>query len=323
MRPRYLRLHRHQLANHLLIISGISGEKKFSEAFQKWSTTLIEASQKRFGLSAENIVYLADNIEKNPERIHARSTKEEITRAINDLADKAGNGDNILILLIGHGSSRDDTAFFNLPGPDISSNEFAELLEPLAAQKLAFVNTTAASGSFISDLSAPNRVVISATASPAERYFTEFGGHFINAFAEQGADINKDQRISMLEAFDYARREVERRYESANLMQSEHALLDDNGDGEGSLEPDMETGDGALAHTIYFEVASLATVTALTSDNPQMIALLDDKQNIEQRIEQLKQEKPILDREVYYDRLEVLLVELALKHREMRDLGSQ
>jgi hypothetical protein len=309
-------------ANYLLIISGIEGETEYGDAFYEWSASLINAAEKRFGLSPAQIIYLADNPERDPGLISGRSSKQEIAAAITTIAAEAQPQDSVFILLIGHGSTRDKEAFFNITGPDISAAEFVQLLQPLATQKIAFINTTAASGPFVRELSAPNRAVVTATASPAEQYYTEFGHYFVSAFAGQGADINKDQRISLLEAFEYARREIQRSYENDNLMQSEHALLDDNGDCEGSLEPDPTLGDGALAHTLFFEASQLSGTAATISQDPALIMLLGARQDIEQRIDSLKRVKSELPEEDYYNQLEELLVELALKHREIRNQES-
>src|SRR5690606_22674944 len=86
---------------------------------------------------------------------------------------------------------------------------------------------------------------------PFETNETRFGGHFVRAFAGEGADADRDGRVSMLEAFDFARREVEREYREAGNLLTEHALLDDDGDGKGSREPAARSGDGSLARTLF------------------------------------------------------------------------
>jgi hypothetical protein len=70
-----------------------------------------------------------------------------------------------------------------------------------------------------------------------ERNQTEFPSYFVQAFSDEGADADKDQRVSVLEAFTYARREVERFYEKGHLLVTEHAVLDDNGDGTAARRP--------------------------------------------------------------------------------------
>jgi hypothetical protein len=151
------------------------------------------------------------------------------------------------VLLIGHGSAQGGEARFNLPGPDLTAADFGQLLARFSTQRVALVNAASASGDFVVALSAPNRTIITATRGASEKNETVFGGYFVKAFAGEVADTDKDGQVSLLEAFSYARREVERFYQSENRLQTEHALLDDNGDGEGSRDPDASATDGANA----------------------------------------------------------------------------
>ncbi|MFO1351450.1 MAG: C13 family peptidase [Gammaproteobacteria bacterium] len=300
--------------SHLLVVSGISGEPEFSDTFQRWSQTLIDAAEQRYGVAKTHVVYLSEDPARDPQRASGRSTKEDIGKAFADIAARAKPGDEVFIVLLGHGAARGKSAVFNLPGPDITAAEFAPLLDNLKAQKVVFVNAAAASGPFIQALSGPNRVVISATASGAEVYFAEFGGFFTAAFAAAGADTDKNGQVSVLEAFDYARREVERLYQTDNRLPTEHAMLDDNGDGKGSLEPDPGNGDGALARTVFLR--GEAVVSA--ADSPEVAALKQAQLDLERRIEELKSRKAALETEAYETQLEELLVELALKGRELK-----
>ena len=137
-------------------------------------------------------------------------------------------------------------------------------------------------------------------------------------FAESGADRDKDERISMLEAFDYARREVRRKYDEDKRLLTEHALLDDNGDNLGSLEPGMSKKDGAVAKNVYLQQPSLMTAKA----GSVLASLLLRKQQMEDSIANLKSQRDSMDRIDYYNKLEVLFIELALIAREIRGQGG-
>ena len=302
-------------ASHLLVISGIGGEPEYSDIFYTWSTDLLTAAEQRLNIPRDRIIYLAEQPERDPERIDGRSDKREIENAIAALAQRSQPGDTVFIVMFGHGVSRRDAAQFNIPGPDISATEFATLLQSLAERRVVVVNTSAASGAFVRALSAPGRVVITATASGSEDNYALFGSYFVAAFAEDGADTDKNRRISALEAFDYAQREVQRAYADENRLPTEHALLDDDGDGEGSLEPDPENTDGALARTLFLGEEAVAVVA---SDDPELAALLTDKQSIESRIEVLRGRKDELAVDDYETQLENLLVELALTTQAIR-----
>jgi hypothetical protein len=222
----------------------------------------------------------------------------------------------VFVVLIGHGNPREGDAAFNLPGPDITATELAAALDALSGRQLVIVNTASASGPFVRALSAPGRVVITATASGREYFATLFGEHFVTAFAEAGADRDKDQRISMLEAFDFARYEVRRAFESEKKLLTEHALLDDNGDGEGSTDPGEFASDGALADRVYLQQAPSVALGA----SPELVGLFEQKHAIEDSILALKRRRDELEHEDYYAQLERLLVDLALLGRDIRAL---
>ena len=122
----------------------------------------------------------------------------------------------------------------------------------------------------------------------------------------------------MLEAFDFARREVRREYDNSRRLMIEHALLDDNGDGEGSLDPGEYQADGALAKRIYLQQPWSAAGGA----SSEVVSMLQRKQALEQSIDELKRRRAGLARDSYYDQLELLLVDLALLSREIRARGG-
>ncbi|MDP7692406.1 MAG: C13 family peptidase, partial [Vicinamibacterales bacterium] len=273
---------------HILVITGLSGDPAFAEEFHTWATTLLDAATDRYELPAENVTYLAEKTDADPARIDNRSTQENVEQAFADLAERAQPDDYVLVLLIGHGSYDRGESRFNLPGRDLTAKDYARLLEPLGSQQVAFVNAATASGGFIEALSGEGRTVVTATRSGGQWNATVFGGYFVEAFAggEEESDQNKDGRVSVLEAFDYAAAEVARVYESDGRLQTEHALLDDNGDGEGSREPDpLESAtDGAMARTVFIS-AGAGTGIAGLPDDPALRALYQERLEIQEQIE--------------------------------------
>ena len=227
-------------------------------------------------------------------------------------------------MLFGHGSFT-DSARINLPGRDLSADDFAGLLDRLRGQRVTFVNTASASGPFVEKLSGEGRIVVTATKTGGERNASVFGGYFVEAFAdgEEEADQNKDGRVSMLEAYSYAQQKVTQEYEADGKLLTEHALLDDNGDGEGTNEPDPLTGDGLIARTLFFTGgADAATAAMAFPDDPELRPLYDARHGLEERVEALRRIKDGTDPERYEQELETLLVELALKSREIRRLEA-
>ena len=301
---------------HILLISGLGAEARYTDAFHGWLSRFADAATEKYGIPGERITYLGEKTDLDPTRIRARSTAENIRAAFAEIAAAMAPSDDLVILLAGHGTFRNEIARFNIPGPDLTAEDMAGLVAGLGDRRVTFVNTASASGPFVQALSGPNRTIITATRSGRERNATRFGLHFVDAFADDGADADKDERVSMLEAFSYALREVQRQYESGNQLMTEHAVLDDNGDGEGSRELDDLEGDGALARTVF--LTSLGGAAGGEAETPELRALYEEKAAIEARIADLRRVKDQMSQERYEEELEELLVELALKNREIR-----
>lgn len=307
---------------HLLLVAGLGGTPEYTAAFHGWLSRFADAASEKYGVERGRIVYLGERTELDPTLVSARSTAENIRSAFARLAVSMAPADELIVLLVGHGTFRNDEARFNIPGPDMTPGEFGFLLDGLGDRRVTFVNTASASGPFVEALSGPNRTIIAATRTGRERNVTRFGLHFVEAFAGEDADMDKNSRVSMLEAFGYALREVEREYEGDNQLLTEHAVLDDNGDGEGSREfGEAGSGDGALARRVFLSAAGGAIAELVTTD-PVLRALFEAKAEIEARIDALRARKDQMPLERYEDQLEELLVELALKNREIRAASS-
>jgi hypothetical protein len=298
----------------LLIIVGLSGDPEHGKLFHKWGATLAEASEK-VGVAKDHLVYLADEMGEGDTRVTARATREEIDKALAGFAKAATADDVVYIVLLGHGSADGTSAKFNLPGPDISPADFNTMLKRLPTRNLVFVDTSSSSGPFIEGLSAPGRTIITATRNGAEQFTTLFGGYFVEAFSADGADADKNKRVSMLEAFRYAKGEVTRAYEREGLLATEHALLDDNGDKQGSPDPMPTGGDGKLAAAM--SLGSAADAVPLPSD-PKLRALYLERRDLERRVEALRLLKDSMDPARYTSELEKLVTDMALKSREIR-----
>jgi hypothetical protein len=299
---------------HLLIISGLSGEDRFAQQYAEWGSAIVGAATEKFGLAAANVVWLAESNAVHA-RVRDRSTRENVERELRALATRTTPDDRVLILLFGHGSYQAGESRINLPGPDINAKELARLLDGVRARSVAVVNTTSASGGFVQDLAAPNRLVITATRSGMEANETLFGRHFTAALAGAAADLDQDGRISLLEAFEYARLETEREYQRTNRLQTEHAVLDGLGDGRGTgtLTPDSPHAAAARAF-------QLGGGRAAAAASPQLRALYVEKERIEQALETLRARRGTLAEAAYEAELEKLLVELARNAQQIRRL---
>ncbi len=301
---------------HLVVVTGIGGDAAHQRLFHDWAVILLDAAEHRIGMPSDAITYLADQPDRDP-RSTVRSSKQNVLQTLDGLAERVQPDDLVVIVLIGHGSARGEEARFNVTGPDLTPADLVEALQRFPTQPVAVVNVAQASGGFLGPLSGPNRTVITATKSVMERNETRFGGFFVEAFRQDGADTDKDGRVSMLEAFTYARREVVRLYETDRQLLTEHAQLDDNGDGVGSEEPGPTGTDGAVAQTLFLAPGSPAVLADAEGDSV-LTRLLAEKAALERDIATLRSRRGSMAADAYDAALEDLLVDLALTEREIR-----
>jgi hypothetical protein len=239
------------------------------------------------------------------------------------MAAAAKPNEQVVIVLIGHGSGDGEDTKFNIPGPDLTAREFNAMANRFKGERLAFLDLTTASGDVLPILSFPNRIVITSTKSAYERNESQFARFFVEAITKDGAaDVDKDGRVSLLEAYRYAATETKRSYENDERLLTEHSLLDDDGNGKGSDLPDgRSAGDGLLSRRFFLDAAS-AQGRAASSD-PRLQKLYDDRFALEDKIDALKQGKASMKEDAYYAQLEGLLFDLAKINRDIRQMEGR
>ena len=284
----------------MLVITGVSGDEEHAKAFGSWATTLMDAAKTHDGVPDANITYLSEK----PAQATGRSTKENVEKAVDRIAAAATPNDTVVIVLIGHGSFDGRTAAFNLPGPDLTVADWARLLGRLAASHVVFVNTSSASGAFLPEVAAPGRTVITATKTGGEKNETRFAEFFVEAFSAPSADLDRNGRVSILEAFNYANAKVVTAYEQGGFLRSEHATLEDGA--AGTLAASLFLGSGGSAAGRY------------DLSDPAIRALVGERDAIERQIAALKLTKETMPADRYEAELERLLTELAVKTRALR-----
>jgi hypothetical protein len=305
---------------HMVVIVGLAGDPEHGELFQKWATTLVDAGSKRYGIPRERVVFLAEKADGEGSLSTGRSTRDEIVKTFEALAQKSVADDLVFIVLIGHGTFDGRVAKFNLPGPDMTPADFQPLLKRLESRRVVLVNSASASGPFIEALSGPGRTIVTATRNGSERFATLFGGFFVDAFVGEDADADKNKRVTVLEAFNYAKKEVATAYEREGIMLTEHPLLDDAGDKEGTAQPAADGKQGRVAAIL--SLGATTSAEPATAD-PKLRALYDERRVLERRVESLRLLKDSMDPQRYSAELEKALTELALKSRQIREAGGK
>ena len=304
---------------YAVIMAGPTVGETNETQFRQWAFSLHDILARDYGYTSDSITLLYDKGKTESvgdARIDGACDRGGIEEELSALASRVNTGDQITLYLIGHGSGAEEEAKFNIVGPDITGSEFAGMLDQFKNQDIVIINTTSASYGFSTSLSGEGRVVISSTRSPSERYDPIFSRYFIEALDNRNGDRDKNNRVSMLEAFEYAKSNVEAWYEEQGRLASEHAGLDDNGDALFSLNPVVDAADGRLAEIAYIDSA----VDEVSGLNPQARQLKFHMQELERDIFILRGRKQDFLESDYWQEMESLLVELAIVTGEFEEV---
>jgi hypothetical protein len=285
---------------NVVIVSGLGGQPAYTSQFTALSEALATAANERAALPESSITWLGEEPASRSRWFRGQSTRANIESVLRRLAARPV-GEQLVLVLIGHGSGEGPNTRISLPGADLTAADFARLLDAFGKRPVAFVNLTSASGDMLPVLAAPSRVVLTATKSAFERNETQFARFFVDAFAKDGADTDKDGRVSLAEAFTFADAEVKRFYESAGRLATEHAQLADS---------------DQLARRFFLSPGTAARA----GGNPQLAALHAQKDSLDERVRVLRNRKESMPADEYERELERLLVALAEKTLEIRRL---
>lgn len=292
----------------VFVVVGAPGEeefgRQFADAASKWEKVISQAQAKLVAIGWQG------------------TETDDLARFQAALAaePKEGAGE-LWLVLIGHGTFDGKEAKFNLRGPDFTASELAEWLKPFK-RPVAVLNCASASGPFLAKLSSPGRVVVTATRSGNELNFARFGGYFADAIGSADADLDKDGQTSLLEAYLLAASRVAEFYETEGRLATEHALLDDNGDGLGT-PPDWFRGvravkkakDGASADGLRAHQFVLVRSEQERRLPPAVRAKRDE---LELAIGKLRDQKSGMPESEYYKLLEPMLLDLARVYQQAK-----
>jgi hypothetical protein len=307
---------------HVLVISGVGGEAKYSAQFKELGSSLSQALHARFAIPDSDIAWLSeDSTDKSPYH-RGLASGQNIERAVDRIAKSSKADDQIVFVLIGHGIPEGAESKLAIPGPDLTVKDYARLLGRFASQRVAFVNLSTASGDMLPLVAGPNRVVITATKTSFERNELVFAQYFVEALAKEGADVDKDGRVSLLEAFTYANTETKRHYDDASTLRTEHAQMNDTGDGKADPDPTGRgDGSGLMARRFYLDAGKAATQAVM--NNPELSRLYKLRFSLEDQVDSLKKQKSKMTPDAYDTALEKVLLDLARTSLAIRKMEGR
>jgi hypothetical protein len=290
-----------------VIVQGASGEAEYATLHRGWVDSLAAVMRDRFKFDPAHLFLLTET----PRAGEQRGTAENVRAVLGELAKRAKPDDLVFVMLIGHGGGDGAAAKFNMVGPDLTPADWKALLDPIVARTVV-VDSTSSSFPFLAGLAAPNRIVVTATSSYAQRYHTYFPEAFIASLTDPAADADKNGRISLLEAFVNASRLVALHFEQSQHLATERAVLDDTGDGVGR-DATTAGSDGVVAGLTYLDVVETPTVS-----DPELQRLLVRQRELSDQVDALRRRRPSMTPEAFDQEFETLIIELALVSRDVR-----
>jgi hypothetical protein len=292
---------------YALIVTGATGEAGYADQYAQWRQAASVALIEKLAFEPSRIQMLFEGGDTE----HTANAPA-VKAAIEAVRRRMTSEDVLFVLLIGHGSFDGVEAKFNLVGPDLSAAEWGALLKPLPGT-VVLINSTAASFPFIERLGGPRRIVVTATDSVMQRFDTVFPEYFIRALTDPGADIDKNGRVSIWEAFTAASLGVRRHFTQRGQLSTERALIDDDGDGVGR-EAGGEGKDGSASSRLYLD----ADVAGALPTDEALLALLQKRAALQINVDDLKQRRQLMTPDEYEAEFEKLMIDLARVARDIR-----
>jgi hypothetical protein len=266
-----------------LIVCGLPGDNEHRKLFAETVEKLHKALTEKYGFAASEVLVrfgVASQPGDGPALAKARglSNREGIAADAAELRKRLRPEDTLWVIVLGHAHYDGRHSHLNLPGPDLDERAFAKLFEGLKTREQVFFITTPASGFFLKPLATSGRIVVTATEPDQEVNETLFPLALADMLAapSEGIDRDKDGKVSVFELYLAVVANVMQRYVDDENLPTEHAKLDDNGDGHGSelqesyLPPELgglvgkkadpkigPKDDGALASKILIDAPAV------------------------------------------------------------------
>jgi hypothetical protein len=283
-----------------LIIVGAEGTAEYGKGFAAQAKVWQESCTKA-GIAVETIGLNTEAKTTDKAAIKTRLEKEAQAK------DQPGT---LWLVMLGHGTFDGREAKLSLRGEDVSAEQLGSWLKSIA-REVVFIDTASASAPFLKACVGPRRILVSATKSGDEVFYSRFGEPFAKAISgAEEADLDQDKQVSVLEAFLYASKQVDKFYETEERIATEHAMLDDSGDGIGSRASMFDgvrgksgVADGLRAHELHL------VLSEVEAKIPADIRAKRDE--LERAVRDVVAKRSTMKEDEYYQELEKLFLEIA------------
>jgi hypothetical protein len=294
----------------VVIVDGLGGEPSFSESINATAEIWDQAARS----AGHSVVRVGAS-----RRVDGLSQVDRLKEALEKMAQPEDGASNVLwLVLTGHGSAQGKSAKFAMEGPDLSVEMLSAMLDKIRCPVIVVAGFSCG-GAFVKSLSHADRLIVAATRSGEEESWTRFSKCFAEAVTGLAADADADGQVSLYEAWKHAALQVGAFYKEQGRMLTEHAVLEDTGDGKPigvdavktpgksddkkTRSGNDEEDEGAKARQWHFIPS--ATEAALT------LSERSQREEIERSIKALREDKMRRLPEDYQAEMEGLLLKLA------------
>ena len=294
-----------------VVVPGLGGTPDYDEAFTQSATDVadglrsLERDESLIVLleSTATRQDILDAIDQQVQRMQtdAQANGQTATQgsADSDIDGTAAGGAQagspaqatFALAMIGHGNANSGLWRFNVAGPDITGDDLVAALNSVPTARQLVLLAASASGATLESLSQLGRVLVTATKSGGEINASRFHEYLAQAMQGDVADYDRNEILTVSEAYRFANARTREYYEEQGLLASEHPRLRSE-----------EADDIAVALLGSLQDAK---------DDPVVAGLLDERLVLEQDFKLLRQRKPEMAVEEYYQELESLLLSIA------------
>lgn len=287
-------------ALRVCILRGAGGEARYDNRFQQWTDRLTRVLVETCGVSPEQIRAVPADASAPP------LTRDSAAAAMAELSGSVQPEDVLLVFMIGHGSMQLAPKFL-VTGPDIAADDLRAWMDAIPVARQVLINAASSSAAWIDVLSRPDRILVTSTRSGDQPNATEFMEQLLLVLEEGRGDRNRNGMLTLAELCDAASVATSEWYGREDFIVTENALIDDNGDAQGSRLPfdqsDADQKDGGAATAIVLRSDGAADRADPATRQAYRDAI--------SAVEAWKARKDAVDDAAYWKTLEELLLQAA------------
>jgi len=239
----------------MVVLCSLGGDEEHEEKLTTAVEQLVSSAGPVFGVKPEHVRIMLSSSKMTKKTAGSKPCDQgSLTELAADLIASSDSQSQYFFFLLGHSHLEGRSCQFNIAGPDVDQMDYAKLFGKLPGKEQVHWIGLPASGYWIKPLTDANHTIITATEADNEITATEMPfalGGILAGTAEHAKleDIDKDGRLTLLDLYLAVNIEVHQSFVTQDYLPTEHAQLDDNGDGRGTelQEPYLPKKEGEPA----------------------------------------------------------------------------